>query len=134
LNGSSKTLRLLLVVVMIAGLVMVAIPVCAVPACAESSSGTPGMASHAVFPGASHSALSAVFTGFCDMAVTVQTTVDSLLPAAASGLLLGLGAALALIAATGLVLSCGWTPRRAAAAFARILSPPGDLRGVRLLI
>jgi hypothetical protein len=133
LNGSSKKLRLLLVVVMIAGLVMVAIPVCAAPACAEGSSGMPGMASHIMLAGASHSALTAAFTAFCDMAVTVQNAVDSVLPAA-SGLLTGLGAAFALLAGLGIALSYGWTPRRAAAAFARILSPPGDLRGVRLLI
>jgi predicted cobalt transporter CbtA len=127
---SRKMLRVVLVAIMIVGLMAVAIPLCSGAVCGESSSAMPAMPSHMALA----NLMQPVFAAACDMAVTVQNGVDSVLPSAGSNLLSGIGLALVVVSLVALVLLHQWTPRRAAAGLARILSPPGDLRGVRLLI
>jgi len=126
--SSRKRRRLLLVAIVIVSLVAVAVPLCADYACARSAFATPMLASHMSLP----HALQAVAKAACGIVALASHRPDSALPPVPSGSLPLVAAMLALVAVAALLLQRA--PRRAATLFSRALFPPGDLRGVRLLI
>jgi hypothetical protein len=123
-----KTGRLLLVVIVVVSLVAIAIPLCVTSACAHDDSAMPAMPSSTSLP----HALQAVATGICDMAALTRTGLESLVPPLSASSLPPMAAIVALLAIPAVLFRR--TTRRAAVYFARAMSPPGDLRGVRLLI
>jgi hypothetical protein len=123
-----KTRRLLLVVTVVVSLMAVAIPLCVGSACTHDSSVMPTMPSQTSLP----HVLQALAAGVCDMLALTRTGLESLVPPLSSSSLPPMAAIVALLAIPAVLFR--WTPRRAAAFFACTLSPPGDLRGVRLLI
>ena len=122
-----KTLSLLLVATLIVGLVAVVLPLCASDACAQSAPMLPVASSHM----SPENLLRGDLTAACDMAVTAFTALDSVLPAVSFSVPF-ITALLALAAVVTLLVSR--PPRDTVGVLARALSPPGDLRGVRLLI
>jgi hypothetical protein len=126
-NSGRKTRRFLVVAIIAVSVVVVAVPLCTSAACAESSSPMPAMPSHM-----SHSDVPLLLAiGGCDMAMTANSGLEGLLVPISTGLPSLLVGMLALVAAMALVPQ--WAPR-SVAFLVRNLAPPGDLRGVRLLI
>jgi hypothetical protein len=123
-----KTRRLLLVAIVIVALVAVAVPLCADYACARSAFATPLLPSHTSLP----HVLQAMEKAACDVVAFASNRPDSALPPVPLGTLPLVAAMLALVAVAALLWQ--WVPRRGATIFSRVLFPPGDLRGVRLLI
>jgi hypothetical protein len=116
------------IAIVIVSLVAVAIPLCADYACARSAFATPMPASHMSLP----HVLQAMEKAACDMVALAVTRPDGALLPVPIGTLPLAAAMLALVAVAALLWQCA--PRRAATIFSRVLFPPGDLRGVRLLI
>jgi hypothetical protein len=126
--SSRKKRTILVVAIVVVSLVAVAVPFCADAFCAQSSSPGPSRPLHMFLP----SMLQPAAIVGCDMVMAARSGLDGMLPPLWSDLLQPLAGILALVAMTALLFE--WVSRRRGAAFARILSPPGDLRGVRLLI
>jgi len=158
---SRKTGRLALAAILIVSLMVVASPALAEAACPDacfaqpglSGSSMAGMSSPTAVPGSnlSGSSMPGMSSGssmagmvpllrpflstaqaVCGMLTAIRTAADGLLPSAPLSPLFLIVAVLALALLGALLFD--WTPRRAAAAFARILSPPGSALGVRLTI
>jgi hypothetical protein len=100
----------LLVATVVVCLIALAFPFCAIGSCGHESSGSAS----------------------CDMFTLVRAGLNGVLPPISSSSLpamIGI-VALAVVA----LVAWQWTPRKSASVFARTLSPPGSLSGVRLLI
>ena len=128
--------RLLLVATVVVSLVAVAVPLCVVSACTHDAPVMAVMPAMSMLATPSQTslphALQAVAKGICDMAAVTRAGLDGLVPPLSSNSLPPLAALVAIIATAAVLFQR--TPRRVAVYFARAMSPPGDLRGVRLLI
>jgi hypothetical protein len=124
----SKTLRALVVAIVIVGLMAVAVPVCLESACSASSSAASTVPSHMSAP----HALMSLVAGTCNMATVLLAVPDTILPSGGSVLLALFAAAVALSAIAA--LRPEWRFGRTSIVSETSLPPPACLQGVRLLI